>query len=246
MGLRTRAIASLGTALLSLAMLPTQAQQPSGIRVHMHGGEGYAADGMLFTPKGDPPSAAIVLIPDERGITRRLNEAVARFSERGFLVIALDLNRGLAPDAATHAEADALHDIDATLTFLQSQSSVRHEAVGLMGWHSGGSYAMRFAADQRVSAVLIVDAVPASTETKAQTPILAVFAGHGPQIKSLQAQAKKRGARLSVRSYPNADVDFDDPDNAAQYRPVEAAELGAVEGNFFSKYLSEGMLRDTP
>jgi dienelactone hydrolase len=216
----------------------------------MHGGEGYAADGMLFTPKGDPPFAAIVLIPDERGITGRLNEAVSRFSERGFLVIALDLNRGLAPDAATHAEADALHDIDATLTFLQSQSSVRHEAVGLMGWQSGGVYAMKFAADSRVKALLTIDAAPNTIEAgKTQTPVLAAFAGHGPHgnaasIKSYEMLAKQHGLRPTTKIYPQADVDFDDPDNAAHYRSKDAAELGTLEVNFFAKHLTPSTPRE--
>src|ERR1700754_4357668 len=96
-GLRIGATAVLGALLLSPAVAPAQAQL-QGIRVHMHGAEGYAADGMLYTPKGEPPFAAVVLIPDGRGITARLNAAVARLAERGFLVIALDLNRGLGPD----------------------------------------------------------------------------------------------------------------------------------------------------
>jgi dienelactone hydrolase len=209
----------------------------------MHGGEGYAADGMLFTPQGTPPFAAIVLIPDERGITSRLNEAVSRFSERGFLVIALDLNRGLAPDAATHLQADALHDVDATLQFLQSQSSVRHDSVGLLGWQSGGVYAMRFAADPRVKAVLTVDAAPTSIEgDKAQAVVLAAFAGHAApgnteSIKSLEIQAKRHGSRLTTKIFPQASVNFDDPDSADQYRSQDASELAALEVSFFAKHL---------
>jgi dienelactone hydrolase len=231
--------------LSGLSSANALAQQVPGVKVHMHGAEGYAADGTVYTPKGEPPFAAIVLIPDERGITTRLNAAVSRFSDRGFLVVALDLNRGLAADTASHSEADAVHDLDAALSFVTAQTSVRHDAVGLMGWQSGGAYAMRFSADPRVTAVLIVDAAPPLTLTrdgKSQLPILAAFAGRDEHVttqalQSFQVQARQLGFLLTVKLYPKADADFDNPDNVAQYRKADALDLGQRQIFFFSKYL---------
>jgi hypothetical protein len=60
---------------MAVVMAITRAEAQSGIRIHMHGQDGYAADGLLYTPTGHPPFAAIVLIPDERGLTQRITDA---------------------------------------------------------------------------------------------------------------------------------------------------------------------------
>ncbi len=236
-------VASAAGILLCL-LAPAQAEPPHGIKVHMHGAEGYAADGTLYTPTAAPPFAAIVLIPDERGMTARVNEAVSRFSERGFLVVALDLNRGLAPDAASHSEAEALHDLDATLSFVAAQSSVRPDAVGLMGWQSGGRYALRFAADPRVKAVAVIDALPPlslKSDGMSRAPLLAAIAGRDARssaqvVRSFQSQARQLGFPLIVKDYPKADADFDDPDSA-HYQAAEARTLGKLQLSFFAEYL---------
>jgi dienelactone hydrolase len=127
----------------------------------MHGAEGYAADGSLYSPSGDGPFAAIVLVPDEGGITQRLTDAALRFVAQGFVVVALDLNRGLAPESAVHSVEQSRHDLDAALSFVTAQPSVARGAIGLVGWQSGGSTAMLFADDPRIKAIEVIGGVPA-------------------------------------------------------------------------------------
>jgi dienelactone hydrolase len=211
-----------------------QAQQLEGIRVHMHGEEGYAADGSVYSPPGDGPFAAIVLVPDERGITQRLTAAAARFVERRFLVVVLDLNRGLSPEAATHSEQQSHHDLDAALSYLTAQPSVAHDAIGLVGWQSGGNCALGFAADPRVKAVELIGSRPPLVLTagaaKPSAAILISLAGldsrNGPQTAGISAR---------IKTYPHAHADFDDPGNVAQYRAADAKDLWQREAVFFSK-----------
>ena len=232
--------------LLGCVCGSAQAQQLQGIRVHMHGAEGYAADGTVYAPPGDGPFAAMVLIPDERGITPRLTAAAARFVERRFEVVIVDLNRGLSPQAATHSEAQSHHDIDAALSYLTAQTSVAPDAVGLVGWQSGGNSALGFAADPRVKAVeLIGPKLPLDLTAGVAKPnaaILISFAGldsheSAQYALALEGQAKASGITMRVKTYPHASADFDDSGNATQYRAADAKDLWQREAVFFSKQL---------
>jgi len=144
-----RATCTTGTALRALtllALLFTRAEA-QGVNIHMHSGEGYAADGVLFEPAtGQPPFPAILLIPDERGLTKRVTDTAQDLSAAGYFVTVVDLNRGEPPDVAKRSGEQALHDLNAALGFLAKQARVRHDCVGALGWQSGGIYALKLAA----------------------------------------------------------------------------------------------------
>src|ERR1700733_8750243 len=89
--------------LLTVAALPSQSQ---GIKIHMHDAGGYAADGMLYKPTGRPPFAAIVLIPDQDGITARIEESAQRFAAAGYFTVAIDPNRGMPNNSAPISEEE--------------------------------------------------------------------------------------------------------------------------------------------
>ena len=232
--------------LLGLACGHAQAQQLQGIRVHMHGAEGYAADGTLYTPQGGGPFAAIVLIPNERGITQRVSDSAARFVAQGFLVVAVDLNRGLPPDAASHSEEQSRHDVDAALSFLTAQTSVTRNAIGLVGWQSGGTCALRFAGDPRVKAIELIDPLaPLDLATGGAKPaavFLASFTGSGAHVSrqdvhAFEEAAKALGIAAATKTYQHAEAGFDDSENTHQYRVADAKDLWQRETDFFSKTL---------
>jgi dienelactone hydrolase len=233
--------------ILSLCLVcgHARAQQLQGIRVHMHGAEGYAADGTVYSPQGDGPFAAIVLVPDERGINQRLIAAASRLVAHGFLVVALDLNRGLAPDAATHSEEQSRHDLDAALSFLTAQPSVAHNAMGLVGWRSGCLPVFQFAVDPRVKAVELIDPMlpldlPAGAKPNAA--VMVSFAeletrANKQSARQFEAHAKALGVSVTTKTYPQAHSDFDDSENTASYRAADAKDLWQHESDFFAKHL---------
>jgi dienelactone hydrolase len=154
-------------AIVLLALLVTRAEA-QGVNIHMHSGEGYAADGVLFEPAaGQPPFPAIVLIPDDRGLTKRVTDVAQELSEAGYFVTVVDLNRGQPPDVAEHSAERALHDLNSALGFLAKQSRVRHDCVGALGWQSGGTYALKLASlDPKVCAVVVRGGTPPGASLK--------------------------------------------------------------------------------
>jgi carboxymethylenebutenolidase len=233
---------ALALAIIGLVVAPAHAQ--SGIRIHMHGQDGYAADGLLYVPTGQGPFAAIMLVPDERGLTRRVTDSAASFAEAGYIVVAVDLNRGLSEGAATRSDEQVRLDLDAALAFLAGQSNVRQHSIGAMGWGSGGIGALRLAADAKVAAVAI-ESIPISQEfphlEAMHAPVLGIFTDHDatatPQsIKAFERRLRALGKSVSIKVYSGADG-FDDPEDTVHYKPTESAEARRLTLEFFATQL---------
>ena len=207
-------------ALAGWLAMPCMAQQMQGIRVHMHGGDGYAADGLLFVPAGTSPFPAIILVPDERGLTKRVIDSAARLAGAGFVAVAVDLNRGLSPETAVHSARQDARDLDAALAFIKAQSNVGR-GLGALGWGSGGLAALRLAAASDLAAVAIDDTAPPRSATpdlgNHHAAILASFAGGGESGRltgRFVARLHTATATIDAKTYPGAQSGFDDPDDA--------------------------------
>ena len=239
--------AVIGTLAL-LALLCTRAEA-QGLNIHMHSGEGYAADGVLFEPAtGQPPFAAILLIPDERGLTKRVTDTAQDLSAAGYFVIVVDLNRGEPPDVARHSGEQALHDLNAALGFLAKQSRVRHDCVGALGWQSGGIYALKLAAaDPKICTVATRGAaLPSSSVnfSSMHAALMASFAGADPTVSpgAITAFGKRLAALGHVsdlKTYPQAAAGFDDPEDSPHFRPADTEDLRARTLTFFKAHLAD-------
>jgi carboxymethylenebutenolidase len=235
----------VGVVGLLLCVLAAAEAGAQGIRIHMHGDGGYAADGVLFRPAGQPPFPAIVLIPDERGLTATTIEAAAGFAAEGYVVTAVDLNRGLAPDAAKRSDEQAAHDIDSALSFLRSQPSVRQDRIGALGWGSGGGYALHLAADPRVRAIAIEGVEPSvdvPAPGKGHAAVLASFGGReagvsAASVGAFNVRLRARGITVDSKIYPDAGAGFTDHDNATQFRPEDAEDVARRTRQFFESQL---------
>ncbi len=109
---------------------------------------GYAA-----WPDGRGPFAAIVLIPDVRGLYEHYRDVTRRFAREGFLTFAVDLySREGAPALPDMAavfkwmrelpDPRVLADLSAAVEFLARRSDVRADAIGITGFCMGGQYAL--------------------------------------------------------------------------------------------------------
>jgi carboxymethylenebutenolidase len=236
-------------AVMFLGLLFTRAEA-QGVNIHMHSGEGYAADGVLFEPAtGEPPFPAILLIPDERGLTKRVTDTAQDLSAAGYFVTVVDLNRGEPPDVAERSGEQALHDLNSALGFLANQSRVRHDCIGVLGWQSGGTYALKLAAaDPKICTVVVRGAPPPNTSlnlTNMHADVMASFAGANPTVSRGGATAfGKRLAALGrasdLKTYPQAAVGFDDPQDSAHFRPADAEDLRARTLAFLKAHLADG------
>jgi dienelactone hydrolase len=239
-------------ALALIGLMSGRAQAQSSIRIHMHGKGDYAADGALYVPKGQGPFAAIMLIPDERGLTRRVTDSAASFVEAGYIVVAVDLNRGLAEGAVKRSDEQIGLDLDAALAFLASQSNVRQDGIGAMGWGSGGISALRLAADGKVAAVAI-ESIPLAQGfphlVAMPAPVLAIFTAHDAtatlqSIKAFERRLRALSKSVSIRVYSGADSGFDDPEDTIHYAPAESADARRISLDFFTAQFHAHVVKD--
>jgi carboxymethylenebutenolidase len=161
--------------LLVLAFLAASSGAQQAAKIHMHLDDGYAADGMLFVPGVAQAPAALLLIHDDWGVTAGILDEARDLASSGYLVVVVDLYRGRvaasaqeASDMARHLSREsALHDLKAAVAFIRQQSNVRPDHIGLVGWSSGGAYALQLAAiEPRVSAVVIRGTSPDPAQLK--------------------------------------------------------------------------------
>jgi carboxymethylenebutenolidase len=229
-----------------LGGLPVAQADAQGIRIHMHGDTGYAADGFLFRPPGQPPFPAIVLIPDERGITPRVIGEATVLAAAGYVAVAVDLNRGLAADAAKHSDEQAEHDIDSALAFLRSQTTVRQDRIGALGWGSGGSYALTLATDNRVRAVA-VEEMPlpgdAAVIGKVHAAVLASFGGREAGVSENSVEAfdhafRAHGNTVNSKIYPDAGRRSSESDDG-RFPPKDAEDVARRTERFFASQLKQ-------
>jgi dienelactone hydrolase len=228
--------------LTIIGLISAHAQAQPGIRIHMHGKGPYAADGVLYVPAGPGPFAAIVLIPDERGLTQRVTDSALSFVNAGYIAVAVDLNRGLPAADAQHSDEQSRLDLDAALAFLASQSNVRQDSIGALGWGSGGISALRLAAEAKLTAVAI-ESIPLAQVPTHLDPVpgsvlvilTAHEAGTTPQsIKAFERRLRALGKSVRIKVYSDADSGFDDPEDAIHYAPAESEDARRVLLDFFS------------
>jgi dienelactone hydrolase len=228
--------------LTIIGLISARAQAQSGIRIHMHGKGPYAADGVLYVPPGPGPFAAIVLIPDERGLTQRVTDSALNFVNAGYIVVAVDLNRGLPAADAQRSDEQIKLDLDAALAFLANQPNVRQDSIGALGWGSGGISALRLAAEAKLTAVAI-ESIPLAQDLTHLDPVpgsvLVILTAHDPattpqSIKAFERRLHALGKSVRIKVYSKADSGFDDPEDTLHYAPAESEDARRVLLDFFS------------
>lgn len=240
-----RASRTAGILALALAGLLTTQAGAQGMRVHMHGAGDYAADGVLFKPTGQPPFPAILFIPDERGLTQHVLDVAADFAAAGYVAVAVDLNRGVSADAATHSDQQTLQDLESAFTFLSAQSDVRKESIGALGWGSGGGYALRLAAASKLRAVAIEETPLPKVAMDLGAVHAAVLGSFGSRdagasvrsVKAFEKRLRALGDTVDIKIYPEAGHGFDDPGETAQFRPHDTEDVQRRTRDFFAAQL---------
>ena len=198
----------LGLLVLVALVWPGHAAfaQQQGSKIHMHAAEGYAADGFLFTPQGQGPSPAVLLIHDAEGLSDYVRAAAQRLAAQGNLVVAIDLYRGRSGSTAQEtqqlandlSDADAMHDLGAALGFLRSLPNVRTGALGVAGWGTGSRYAMQLAGDAtslRAIAITASDAADLKLALQCKIAFMGSFTGDVPSAQVRQSRGETREGR---------------------------------------------------
>jgi carboxymethylenebutenolidase len=212
--------------------------------------------GILYTPQGKGPFPGIVVIHEWWGLNDWVKEQASKLSDQGYVTLAIDLYRGkvaTSPDQAHELmrgvpEDRANRDLDAAFHYLQSQSNVKKNKIGAIGWCMGGGYSLDLALEEPELAGDVINyghlATDPASIRKINAPILGLFGaqdqGIPPEdVKKFGETLDKMGKKADITIYPDAGHAFENPNNKDGYRPKDAEDAWNKTVSFFASTLKQ-------
>jgi carboxymethylenebutenolidase len=212
--------------------------------------------GVLYTPQGKGPFPALVVIHEWWGLNDWVKDQAARLSDEGYETLAIDLYRGkvaTTPDEAHEImrgvpEDRAARDLHAAVEFLKSQSSVKKDRIGSIGWCMGGGYSLDVALQEPTLTAAVINyghlAADADSLKKINASVLGIFGGQDrgipvEDVKKFEQALKQQGNKVEVIIYPDAGHGFENPNNKAGYRADDAADAWKHTTSFLAGTLKK-------
>jgi dienelactone hydrolase len=220
-------------------------------------------DGYVFRPAGEGRHPAVVFLHGCGGLFSRTSGMIGTrerdwardLNQRGYVVLMVDSfgprNQGeMCSQQGFDREVYLKRPRDAygALLFLQSQSHIRPDRIGMMGWSEGGGavlFAIRAQSLGRPARLpqgdfrVAVAFYPASCSERRQQgwtsaiPLLALLGAEdvwtpAAPCKELLDGAAARGAKVEMQIYPGAYHDFDWPNMPRHESPNFRTAAGVV------------------
>jgi carboxymethylenebutenolidase len=212
--------------------------------------------GFLALPGMPGRHAAILVIYGDAGLNEWVQEQAQKFTAQGYVALAVDLYRGrvAADDEEAHELARglpddrALRDVEAAFTYLAARKDVLSARIGVIGWQSGGWFALQLAIHQPKLAACAVSDTALPTDSGDLARIRAQILGNfgadqrgisANQIEPFRSALRSQGVQADVKIYPGAGGDFENPADKNRYRPEAAADAWTRDLAFFSKNLGK-------
>jgi len=212
--------------------------------------------GMLYTPAGQRPFPGLVVVHEYWGLNDWVKEQASKLADQGYVTLAVDLYRGkvaTTPDEAHQImrgvpEDRAKRDLHAAVEFLKSQSNVRKDRIGAIGWCMGGGYALDVALQEPDLAALVINYGHLATDPEAlkkiSSPILGIFGGQDrgitpDDVHKFEQQLKQLGKKIEIKIYDDAGHAFENPNNKEGYRAADAAEAWKRTVDFLAMTLKK-------
>jgi carboxymethylenebutenolidase len=213
-------------------------------------------NGILYSPFGKGPFPALLVIHEYWGLNDWVKQQADKFADLGYVALAVDLYRGKVADNADLAhelmrglpEDRAKRDLRSAFDFLASQSSVKKNRIGAIGWCMGGGYALDAAQAEPQLAAAVINYGHLATETselkKINAPILGLFGeqdrGITPDdVKKFQQSMEQLGKKIEVKIYPDAGHAFENPNNKQGYRSEDTADAWHRTVDFLAATLKQ-------
>lgn len=198
--------------------------------------EGKQLAGFLARPEGEGPFPGLIVIHEIFGLQENIKRCAQRFAEAGYTALAVDLfagrNRtvcmfsmmsGLLFKSLNHR---GIHDLKASLNFLEALPSVDQARVGAVGYCLGGSLAIAWACtDDRLKAIAPYYAMnPRPQEALARLcPVVGSYPGEDFTAKAgqqLDIALDTYNVPHDIKIYPRAKHSFVNDDRGAYDRDV--------------------------
>lgn len=211
---------------------------------------------ILFTPQGRGPFPGIIVIHEWWGLNDWVKEQASKLADQGYEALAIDLYRGkvaTTPDQAHEImrgvpEDRAKRDLHAAFEFLESQSNVKKDRIGAIGWCMGGGYSLDVALQEPTLAADVINyghlATDSAAIAKIHAPILGLFGAqdHGitpDDVHKFEAAMKQADKKIDVKIYDDAGHAFENPNNKDGYRATDAADAWSRTSAFLAENLKK-------
>src|ERR1035438_7778795 len=215
-----------------------------------------SVQGVLYTPAGKGPFPALVVVHEWWGLNDWVKDQASKLADQGYVSLAVDLYRGkvaTTPDEAHEImrgvpEDRAKRDLHAAVEFLKSQSTVRKDRIGSIGWCMGGGYALDVALQEPDLAATVINYGHLATDTdalkKINASILGSFGGQDrgitpDDVHKFEQTMKQLGKRVDIKVYDDAGHAFENPNNKDGYRAADAADAWKRTVDFLAMTLKK-------
>jgi carboxymethylenebutenolidase len=212
--------------------------------------------GILYAPEGKGPFPALVVIHEWWGLNDWVKEQATKLADQGYVTLAIDLYRGkvaTTPDEAHEImrgipEDRSARDLHAAVEFLKSQSNVKKDRIGSIGWCMGGGYALNVALQEPTLAAAVINyghlAADADSLKKISAAVLGIFGGQDrgipvDDVKKFEQALKQQGNKVEIVIYPDAGHAFENPNNKTGYRANDAADAWKHTTSFLAGTLKK-------
>lgn len=212
--------------------------------------------GLLYTPSGKGPFPAIIVIHEWWGLNDWVKEQATKLANQGYVALAVDLYRGKVaktPDEAHEImrgvpEDRAKRDLHAGFEFLASQSNVRKDRIGAIGWCMGGGYSLDVALREPTLAADVINYGHLATDPdalkKINAPILGLFGAQDrgippADVRKFGEALDQMGKKIEIKIYDDAGHGFQNPNNKDGYREADAADAWKRTADFLAMTLKK-------
>jgi len=212
--------------------------------------------GILYTPAGQGPFPALIVIHEYWGLNDWVKEQAAKLADQGYVALGIDLYRGKVadnPDLAHELmrgvpEDRASRDLRGAFEYLGAQPNVKKDRIGSIGWCMGGGYSLRVAILEPTLAADVINYGPPITDPeqlkKINAPILGIFGGQDrgitpDDVKKFQQVLTQLGKKVEIKIYPDAGHAFENPNNKQGYRAADAADAWRLTLDFLARTLKK-------
>jgi len=236
---------------LALAVLFAASSFAATSRIVSYKSGDETVQGILYSPEGKAPFPAIVVIHEWWGLNDWVKEQAAKLSDQGYVTLAVDLYRGkvaTTPDEAHELmrglpDDRAKRDLHAAVEFLQSQSNVKKDRIGSIGWCMGGGYSLEVALQEPTLKADVINyghlATDPESVQKINASVLGIFGGQDrgipvEDVKKFEQMLKQQGKKVDIVIYPDAGHAFENPNNKTGYRADDAADAWKRTINFLA------------
>jgi carboxymethylenebutenolidase len=197
--------------------------------------------GVLYTPSGNGSFPAIIVIHEWWGLNDWVKEQASKLAGEGYATLAVDLYRGKVAKTSDEAheimrgvpEDRAKRDLHAAFAFLASQSNVKKDRIGAIGWCMGGGYSLDVALQEPTLAADVINYGHLATDPEALKKINASLLGiFGAQDRGIPVADVRKfgetldnmGKKIEIKIYDDAGHGFQNPNNKDGYRAADASD----------------------